>query len=276
MANLDHAGLGRDILARVGGEQNVNSVYHCATRLRFRLKDAARADTEAIKKLPGVITVVENAGQYMVVIGNSVGKVFAGLPPSLTEDAASAQAEEGGSRNPLNAFIDVISAIFAPVLGVMAATGILKGLLLIAASAGWLSATSSTYQVLFAAADAFFAFLPMMLAVTTARKFGSNVYAALTLAGALLYTQLVNVSLMINGKVTSATLQAASRTTPIDFLGIPLSLPGYTSTVIPIIIAVWAMSYVEKLCNRFIHESVRNFITPLIALTPTSSVPLSR
>lgn len=266
MASLDHAQLGRDILTRVGGEDNVNSVYHCATRLRFRLKDASRADVEAVKKLPGVITVVENAGQHMVVIGNSVNKVYAGLPASLTEDAASAPESEGGSKNPLNRFIDVISAIFAPVLGAMAATGILKGLLLIASAAGWLPSTSSTYQVLYAAADGFFAFLPMMLAVTTARKFGSNIFTALALAGSLLYTQLINVNLLVDGKVTSTTLQAASRTTTIDFLGIPMSFPGYTSTVIPIILAVWAMSYVEKFCNKFVHESVRNFVIPLIAL----------
>lgn len=266
MANLDYAGLGRDILARVGGPDNVTSVYHCATRLRFRLKDDSKADVDAIKKLPGVITVVQNAGQHMVVIGNSVAKVYAGLPASLTADNAgeSAPAEKRGI---VNTVFDYVSAIFTPMLGPMAATGILKGLLLIAAALGWLKTTSPTYQVLYATADAFFAFLPVILAVTAARKFGSNIYTAISLAGTLLYTQLISVNLLIDGKVTPTTLQAAAKTTTVDFLGLPLTLPGYTSTVIPIILAVWAMSYIEKFFNRFVHESLRNFVTPLIALT---------
>lgn len=267
MASLDYGGLGRDILARVGGADNVNSVFHCATRLRFRLKDASKADLEAIKKLPGVITVVQSAGQHMVVIGNSVNKVYAGLPASLTADGAAASATDEEKRGFINVLFDYIAAIFTPMLGPMAATGILKGLLLIAAAAGLMKTTSSTYQVLYATADGFFAFLPVILAVTAARKFGSNVYTAIALAGGLLYTQLINVNLLIDGKVTPTTLQAASKVTTVDFFGLPLSLPGYTSTVVPIILAVWAMSYVEKFFNKIIHESLRNFITPLIALT---------
>lgn len=262
MPAVDYGTLAQDILANVGGEENVASVYHCATRLRFRLKDESRAKTDVVKKLPGVITVVQNAGQYMVVIGNSVSKVYNALPTTLTADAPQDSAQAGI----VNRIFGYVSKIFTPVLGPMAATGILKGLLLIFAALHWISTASTTYQVLYATADGFFAFLPIILAVTSARAFGSNIYTAMTLAAALLYTQLVPVQLLIKGELTPSTLQAAGKVIDLDFLGIPLTLPGYTSTVIPIILAVLVMGYLEKFFNRFIHESLRNFITPLIVL----------
>ncbi|MDN5569950.1 MAG: beta-glucoside-specific PTS transporter subunit IIABC [Propionibacteriaceae bacterium] len=266
MPAVNYDTLAGDILAKVGGEQNVANVVHCATRLRFALKDRAKADKDAIMALPGVITVVESGGQFQVVIGNNVPKVYAGLPGTLTADreGEDAPAASGGV---MARVIDVVSAIFAPILGALAATGILKGLLLIAVAAGWLATTSSTYQILYAAADALFMFLPMYLAVTAARKFGSNPYTALTLAGALLYTQLATVNMVIDGQVTATTLRAWGQAgNDVTFFGIPVLLQSYTSSVIPILLGVWAMSYVEKFFNRIIHESVRNFITPLLAL----------
>ncbi|MDQ1206291.1 PTS transporter subunit EIIB [Microbacterium sp. SORGH_AS_0862] len=176
MAAVNYSTLAGEVLAAVGGEDNVAGVVHCATRLRFTLRDRARADKDAVTALPGVITVVENGGQFQVVVGNNVSKVYAGLPSSLTEGDRDPNADGGDQKvGILSRVIDVVSAIFAPVLGVLAATGILKGLLIILSTTGVLPATSTTYQVLFATADAFFAFLPMLLAVTTARKFGANV-----------------------------------------------------------------------------------------------------
>jgi len=265
MAAVDYGTLAGDILAKVGGESNVASVVHCATRLRFTLKNSKLANKDAVASLPGVITVVENGGQFQVVIGNNVPKVYAGLPSSLTADDASSGSVAKG--NFVAKAVDIVSSIFAPILGVMAATGILKGLLIIASSTKLMSSQSTSYQLLYAAADAFFVFLPILLAVTTARKFGANPYTAMTLAGGLLYTNLVNISWMIDGKATPMTLLAFMKAGhPIDFFSVPVVLQTYTSSVVPIILAVWVQSLLEKQLNRFIHEAVRNFITPLIAL----------
>ncbi|WP_336631185.1 MULTISPECIES: beta-glucoside-specific PTS transporter subunit IIABC [unclassified Microbacterium] len=268
MASIDYAALAGDVLDSVGGEQNVTSVVHCATRLRFTLKDRGRADKKRTQALPGVIAVVENGGQYQVVIGNNVPRVYAALPTSLSEGVASASGGEKAAKvGILSRAIDIVSSIFAPILGVMAATGILKGLLIILSTSKVMTASSPTYQLLYAAADAFFAFLPMMLAVTAARKFGASVFTSMTIAGALLYTNLVNVNWLIDGQVTPMTMLEFLRAgNVVDFLGIPVLLQTYTSSVIPIIVAVWLQSHLERLANRVIHEAVRNFITPLIVL----------
>lgn len=263
---VDYPALAGDIVNHIGGEDNVSSVIHCATRLRFVLKDREKADDAAIKRLPGVITVVESGGQFQVVIGNNVPQVYAGLPDKMTADSDNANAN-GSSSNFLSRAVDVVSSIFAPVLGPMAGVGILKGLLAIAAAFNWMDTTSSTYQILFAAGDAFFMFLPMILAITAARKFGTNVFTAVTLAGALLYTQLQAISVMIDGEVQTMTLLAFQQAgNDVTFLGIPIVLQSYTSTVIPIIIAVWVQSLLERQFNKLLHESIRNFIVPMFVL----------
>ncbi|WCT55631.1 beta-glucoside-specific PTS transporter subunit IIABC [Paenibacillus kyungheensis] len=251
---MDFEKLAKEIVAGVGGEKNVNSLVHCATRLRFSLKDNTKADTALLEKNPGVIAVKESGGQYQVVIGNTVPEVYEAIGKVSTIIDSSDREREAGeskSKKGFGAVIDVISSIFAPLLGVMAGAGILKGLLLICSNFGWLEAKSSTYIILFGAADSLFYFLPLLLAVTTARKFGGNIFVALTIAGALLIPSIT----ALNGAESAVT-----------FFGIPVVMMSYSSTVIPIIIAIIVMSKLEKFCNRRIHESVKNFITPLILL----------
>lgn len=251
---MDFEKLAKEIVTGVGGEKNVISLVHCATRLRFTLKDNAQADTALLEKNPGVIAVKESGGQYQVVIGNTVPEVYEAIGKvSTIIDSSDNDQQDGESKSKkgFGAVIDVISSIFAPLLGVMAGAGILKGLLLICSNFGWLEAKSSTYIILFGAADSLFYFLPLLLAVTTARKFGGNIFVALTIAGALLIPSIT----ALNGAESAVT-----------FFGIPVVMMSYSSTVIPIIIAIIVMSKLEKFCNRRIHESVKNFITPLILL----------
>lgn len=267
MAAVDFATLSEDILKNVGGEENVASVVHCATRLRFTLLDASKANKQAASSLPGVITVVERGGQFQVVIGNNVPKVYAALPERLRQDEGS-NPTEAGEGGWFARAVDIISGVFVPILGPLAAVGILKGLLLIAVALGWMTSTSTTYQILFAASDGFFAFLPIFLAFTAARKFGASVFTSTSIAAALVYTTVMPVTLRLpDGETFRGTLASfASEGNPVTFLGIPVAMQGYTSTVIPIILAVWVQSYLEKLVNRFMHESVRNFLTPLVSL----------
>lgn len=254
---MSYEKLAKEIIQGVGGEKNVVSLIHCATRLRFTLKDNSKADKAALQKNDGVITVKESGGQLQVVIGNTVPEVYnaIGNVSGILNESKSASKSSGsggqGAKKGIGSVIDVISSIFAPLLGVMAGAGILKGLLLIASNFEWLQKTDTTYIILYAAADALFYFLPMLLAVTTARKFGGNTFTALTMAGALLYPSIIQ--LKTDGVAT-------------HFFGIPVVMMSYSSTVIPIILSVIVMSQLEKVCNRFIHESVKNFLTPLISL----------
>lgn len=251
--------LAKEIIESVGGEQNVSSLVHCATRLRFVLKDKAKADKLKLEKLEGVIAVKESGGQFQVVVGNTVPEVYQAIGKQtklMEESTETSKTNEKG--NIFGRAIDIISSIFTPLLGVMAGAGILKGLLAIATNAGWLIPTETTYIILNATADSLFYFLPILLAVTSARKFGANQFVAMTVAGALIYPTIIQLK-----------TEAVATT----FFGIPVTMMSYTSTVIPIILAVWVMSYVEKFFNRHVHESVKNFVTPLIALI--TIVPLT-
>lgn len=244
--------LAKDILASVGGEGNVSSLVHCATRLRFKLNSRDQADKNQTQNIPGVITVVENGGQYQVVIGNTVGDVYKDiLKISSLGDDDKSNASAAPEGNWFNKTVDIISGIFTPFLGALAASGILKGLLLMLVSLGWLTKTGGVYSIWFAAADSIFYFLPIAIAVTSSKKFGANTFVALAVAGALVYP---NIITLYNDK------------TDISFFNIPVVLMSYTSSVIPVIIAVWLLSILEKFLNRVIHDSVKNFITPLICL----------
>lgn len=242
--------IAKKVIEGVGGEGNVSSVFHCATRLRFRLKDNAKADKEGLNNTPGVVTVVESGGQFQVVIGNNVPEVFKSMmDQSNLKDAESAdngeQNEEKGSL--LNRAVDLISSIFSPLLGVLAGAGVLKGLVALFLVLEWITVDSGTYLILNAASDSVFTFLPIFLAITAARRFKTNMFVSVAIAGALVYPAIASVE-------AGAAL---------NFLGIPIVLVTYTTSVIPIILAVWIQSYVEKFFSSFIHQSVKNILVPM-------------
>lgn len=258
--------LASEILAGVGGRDNVKSLVHCATRLRFKLREHSLADAEALKKNPGVIMVVESGGQFQVVVGNHVGEVYnalnsqAGLGETVT---TSDSAGEDQKENLLSRFIDVISGIFTPLLGVMAASGILKGFLALSLACGWLLESSGTFKLLFAASDALFYFLPIMLGYTAGKKFGGNIFVTMAIGGALTHPLMMGAF--------DAAQQAGAQ--PEYFLGIPITFINYSSSVIPIIFAAWVSCRLEPLFNRILHSALRNFVTPLLCLVIT--VPLT-
>lgn len=252
---MDYEGLAKEILTDVGGKENINTAWHCATRLRFKLKDEAKAQTEKIENLDGVVTVVQSAGQYQVVIGNSVANVFeplsklAGLGNG--GESATTTDEPVEKDSLINRFIGFISSVFTPFLGAMAGTGVLKGLLTLLSVTGVLKETSGAYQIWYAAADGFFYFLPVFLAITAARRLKVNEFVAIGLAVALLYPNLV---------------AAMGSKTQLDFFGIPVVSATYSSSVIPILLAIWLLSYIQPVFDKFFHESVRNIFTPMFSL----------
>lgn len=258
MATVDYRSLAGDILEQVGGEANIASATHCATRLRLRLRDESKANTDAVEKLPGVITVMKAGGQYQVVIGDNVPTVYAelGKITKLTDGTVEDQ-EPAPQGNLLNRFIDLISSIFSPILWPLAGAGLLKAFLSLATQLGWLDPASSTGVVLAAAADSVFYFLPLFLAITAAKRFKSNQFTSMAIAGALVYPSIV--------AMTAAT-------EPLTFAGIPMVMMNYTSSVIPIIVAVWLQGYLERFLLRVLPAAIRNFSTPL--LTIVVMVPL--
>ncbi|MEW1718351.1 beta-glucoside-specific PTS transporter subunit IIABC [Streptomyces sp. NPDC093109] len=256
-----YALIAEEVLKGVGGKENVRSLAHCATRLRFVLVDPAKADKAAVESTRGVITVVEAGGQFQVVIGNTVGQVY--------EEAVSQGVETGGTGagggSLLARTIDLVTSIFTPFLWVLAAVGLLKAFLTVAVKISPDFGTTSTYAIWFAASDAAIQFLPILLAITAAKRFKANQFTSVAIAAALVYSATIAVIPGPDG--TSVTLQAFDQAGgDLTFLGIPVVMVSYLSAVIPTILAVYFQSHVERLVGRVLPEVVRNFVTPLVTL----------
>ena len=251
---MEYRTLADEILRGVGGKDNVNSVVHCATRLRFKLKDTSKADAAGLKENPGVIMVVESGGQFQVVIGNHVGAVYEALVRgSALSDGSDDDRGDNGSV--FARAIDVISGIFTPFIGIMAASGILKGFLALALACGWMVPESGTYKVWFAASDAMFYFFPLVIGYTAGKKFGGNPFVTMMIGGAMVHPLMI----------AAFDVQQSGAHSE-HFLGIPLVFINYTSSVIPVILAAWASSWLEKQSMKILPGAMRNFITPLICL----------
>ncbi|MEN4704154.1 PTS beta-glucoside transporter subunit IIABC [Pantoea agglomerans] len=262
---MEYHTLAQDILSHIGGRENIVSLVHCATRLRFKLKDNHKADAEGLKKNPGVIMVVESGGQFQVVIGNHVHDVWQAVrsEAGLADELSAATEGEKTGGNVFNHLIDIVSGIFTPFIGILAASGILKGLLALAVVCGWLSVESGTYKIWFAASDALFFFFPLVLGYTAGKKFGGNPFITMVIGGALTHPTMIaafNASQQ-SGEMTDA------------FLGIPVTWFNYSASVIPIILAAWVSCWLEKQSSRRLPASMKNFFAPLICLSVT--VPLT-
>lgn len=261
---MEYKALAQDILSRVGGKENIVSLVHCATRLRFKLKENKKADAEGLKTNPGVIMVVESGGQFQVVIGNHVHDVWQAVrnEAGLTDDSEPV-ADAGEKTSVLGQVIDVVSAIFTPFIGVLAASGILKGLLALAVVCGWLVPQQATYKIWFAASDALFFFFPLFLGYTAGKKFGGNPFITMVIGGALTHPLMIQA-------FEGAQLPGAEAS---YFLGIPVTFINYSSSVIPIILASWLSCWLERKGNALLPSAMKNFFTPLICLVVV--VPLT-
>lgn len=254
---MDKQQLSKDILKLVGGEENIDQVTHCMTRLRFNLNDNKKADKATLKNTPGVMGVMENGGQFQVIIGNDVPVVYNALVGNMSKspnaDAGSTSASTGEKkkRNPVSALFDFISGMFTPILPAITGAGMIKGIVAILVAVGWLSDTSSTYIILSAIGDGAFYFLPIILAISAARKLGSNMYIAAALAAGIMHPTIT--ALLADGHNSS-------------FMGITVIAATYSSTVIPIVLAVWIASYVEKAVDRITHASLKLLIVPTVTL----------
>ena len=247
---IDYGQTAKELIVALGGNENINNVTHCATRLRFILNDHSHVNKETVGKIKGVITTVEAGGQFQVVIGNHVKDAYEHVLKlvDISEENVSTSTEKVGI---FSRIIDVISSIFAPFLYTLAACGILQGILGVLVALGWIDTEGGTYQVLNFISWTAFTFLPVLISVTAAKKFKVNQFIAIVIACAL-------ISPDYNAMVDNGT--------QLSFLGIQIQMLSYTSSVIPVILAVWVAAYVARFFEKVLPTVIRNLFTPMFTI----------
>lgn len=243
-----YEGLAQQIIEKVGGKANVIDVYHCQTRLRFKLVDDSKADQAGLEKLNGVAKVLINAGVFQVVIGTHVAEVFEEIEKlaDVKPDMATEKTEKKGI---ITSVIDFVAGTFQPIIPALSGAGMVKAVLALLVVFNVITTESQTYYLLNLFADGVFFFLPMLLAFTEAQKLKCNPILAVGVAAMMMHPNWT--SLVSAGE-------------PVYFFGvIPFTLATYTSSVIPIILIVFVQSYVEKYLNRWIPKSVNLVFVPM-------------
>lgn len=259
--------LAKVIIENVGGKSNVSGLKHCITRLRFTLKDEKKANTDILKNTDGIITVIQSAGLYQVVIGEHVASVYDAIMKvgELENDFSDKQekVEKEKGKGIISAFISTVTSVFTPILGMLCAAGMLKGFCAAAMHFGLLTKGSGAYMFWYYAGDALFYFLPVLIAYTSAKKFELNEITGLMIGLTLCVPSLV----AIGGQESIGTILGISYQT--TFFGIPIILPkngSYVQTVIPIIASIWVASKLEKKLKKILPQAIRMFMIPFLVL----------
>ena len=253
---MDYKKTAADILELVGGEKNVASVTNCMTRLRFVLNDAGKADVEGLKKVKGVQGVVTKNGQFQVVIGTDVSHVCDEIKKMghFGEETQAPKEKKGIVAG----FFGGLTAIFQPIIPALAGSGMIKALLALLVFVGWVDSGSQTYQIFNAFGDALFSFMPFMLAFSAAKYFGCNQYVSAALAGVLLHSSFTSLE------------------APILLFGfVPVTQVSYGGSVVPILLIVWAQSYIERFANKISPKSVKIFLAPLLTIIVTGCLGIT-
>lgn len=264
-------GLAKIILNNVGGKGNIISLTHCVTRLRFKLKDEDKANTDVLKSTDGIVTVIKSGGQYQVVIGNHVPDVFAAvMEVGGLQNLSAVEVKE--KTNVFNKLIDIISGVFAPTLGVLGATGMIKGFNALFIFLGLYTEASGTYQILQATGDCLFYFFPIFLGFTAAKKFNVNQFVGMAIGASMVYPSL---SGLMSGEPLYTLFAGTIFESPvyITFLKIPVILMNYSSSVVPVILSVIVASKFEQFFKKIVPDVVKLFLVPLGTLLLT--VPLT-
>lgn len=285
---LNYAQSAVEIIDLIGGSDNVINVTHCATRLRFILKDREKVNKDQLKRVKGVITVIEAGGQLQVVIGNHVGDAYQEVLKlvSVDENAAVSAPNVGI----VSRLMDIISSIFAPFLYPLAACGVLQGILSLVTALGWMDQASGAYRILNFVSWTGFTFLPVMVAFTAAKKFNVNPFTAVIAACALVSPDYMNMLtankiLLANSadpamqmlmkeavsnpeiaKVLAEVAGVPVNAPALEFFGLPVKYLSYTASVIPIILMVWVMSYIQHFFERVLPLVIRNLFTPMFCI----------
>lgn len=264
----DYQDLAKQIIDGVGGQDNIISLVHCATRLRFHLKDASVVNGSAIEALPGVVGVNPTPTQYQVIIGNEVTHVFNavialgvvdGDQTATTDTTVTAPASDGKKASVLDRVLDTITGCMTPMIPALTAAGMIKVILSLSNTFHWMATTSSTYRVLDFMGDAAFYFLPILLAVNAAKKFKVNTSLAVIVVGIFLHPS-------FTAWVTSGK--------PISFLGMPIAADTYAATIIPALLTVWMMSYIERGVDKITPSALKIILNPTLELLISAPLAL--
>lgn len=250
----NYSKLAEDIIKEVGGEENIINATRCATRLRLVLKETPTNAKEKISSMAGVITVVENNGQFQVVIGTHVGDVYQKVAEILKLDEKQQDGGEQVKQGVLNKVIATMSAVFAPFIYILAAGGILQGILILINLAVPEFSKTGTYEILSLLSWTPFTFLPVFIAITASKHFKCNLYIAVVCCLALVNPTLIEMA----GRVADGE--------SIRFLIFPLSETTYTSSVLPPLFLVWILSYLEHFLEKKLPDVIKPLVTPLICL----------
>lgn len=240
--------LARTIIKNVGGGGNISNFTHCATRLRFNLKNDSKADLQTLKSTKGIIGVINSNGQLQIIIGSDVSNVYKEI---LNSNLVVSNDKQDNKKKGLTSIFEIIAGIFTPIMPPLTAAGMLKVVLIISSSFGWLSKESQTYYIFNFAADSIFFIFPVILGYTSAVKFKCNPYMGMLLGGAMIHPSYMA---LVNAKES------------VTFLGLPMKLVTYASSVVPIILVVFVMSYVENFADKVSPKPIRFFLKPLITI----------
>lgn len=244
--------LAKKIIELVGSEKNINSLTHCVTRLRFVLKDENKANTKEIERLDGVLGVQKKAGQYQVIVGSKVNKVYQEITSMTNLSAEVEDDTDDKNKSVITRVLETLSAILIPSLPPIIGGGMIKGFLFMFWGFGWIEWGSDIFNLLNIMSDCMFYFYPFLLAVSAAKKFKTNAYMALSLAGVLMHPTIYEG---INAWLKSFSV-----------FGIPFQYLDYNSSVIPIILSVWIMSYVYRFFEKRIPDIISIIFTPMLTL----------
>jgi PTS system beta-glucosides-specific IIC component len=252
--------LAQDIAEKIGGSENVSTFSHCMTRLRFSLVDNNKADRKGIEALDGVVNVIENGGQFQVVVGPHVEEVYKEVSKQIKPSENTSAEGANEKKGPIGKFIDFVSGTFAPSIPAIAGAGMIRAVMALLVLFGLVSRESQTYYVISFMADAVFYFLPVLLAYSAANKLKCNPIFAMVLAGILLHPNLIQ-------------LRTAGE--DVSIFGIPMSLVNYGSSVVPILLIVWAQSYIETMFKRIIPDAVKIIFVPMFTILVTGIIGLT-
>lgn len=247
---MDYSNMAEELLTLVGGRSNVTFVTHCATRLRFNLKKTSKMNMEAIKQIKGVLGAVYKGGQLQIIIGNDVSHLYCEVMEKGKFKFTN-ETVKGEKGSIFVKLLDVISGIFTPILPVLTGAGMIMATLVVLESTGLISPEGQTYYMFNLISDSGFYFLPIFLAYSSAQKFKANPYIAMMIAATLIhpdFTALVDLNEQIN------------------FLGLPVTLTSYASSVIPVILTTWVLSYVERFADYISPKPMKFFLKPLISI----------
>lgn len=247
-----------EILKHIGGSDNVKNLTHCMTRLRFVLKDDSKADDDAIKNIDGVMGLRKQGGQYQVIVGNNVSHTYTALMKSgVSGGAKSNEPVEKKKLTFKQVGINILDAIIgtmSPLIPAIIGGSMIKLLAMLLSMTGVLSESSSTYNILNTIGDAPFFFLPMLVAVSAARKFNSNVFLALAIAGVMVHPVFMEI------------MEKAAEGKEATFAFIPVMSVKYTYTIIPAIVMTWLLKYIENFADRITPIVMKNFLKPMLIL----------